>query len=106
MEEKKLEDLLADVKDAIESPTIPKIYMNGFINSYGPADVVLVIQQNGKSMVVLNMSYTTAKTLAEKFNALIKRFEQQTGHEIMSIDTVKAKIEKEAEKGELNANLG
>jgi len=105
MEENELANLLAQVNAAMESETIPKIYVNGFINSYGPADVVLVLQQNGKSMVVVNMSYTTAKTLVEKFSALIKGFEQTTEHEIMSIDTVKAKIETQKGKDKGNASL-
>jgi hypothetical protein len=105
MEEEKQENLLAQVKAAMESETVPKIYVNGFINSYGAADVVLVFQQNGKNMIVVNMSYTTAKTLAEKFSALIKAFEQTTEHEIMSIDTVKAKIAKQKGNDKGNASL-
>lgn len=99
MEEEKHEVLLAQIKDALESETVPKIYVNGFINAYNVADVILVFQQNNKNVVVINMSYTTAKTLAEKFSALIKGFEQTTEHEIMSIDTVKAKLEKEKARG-------
>lgn len=105
MEEEKHEKLLSQVKAAMESETVPKIYANGFINTYGAADVVLILQQNGKNMIVVNMSYTTAKTLAEKFSALIKAFEQTTEHEIMSIDTVKAKMEAQKGKDKGNASL-
>ena len=104
MEEGKQENLLVQVKAAIESETVPKIYANGFINSYGAADVVLVLQQNGQNMIVVNMSYTTAKTLSEKLSNLIKKFEQSTGHEIMSIDTVKARLEQQKQEGKDKEN--
>ena len=98
MEEAK--PLLDQIQAALEADTVPKIYVNGFINAYNVADVILVFQQNNKNVAVINMSYTTAKTLAEKLGGLIKGFEITTEHEIMSIDTVKAKIEKKGKEGE------
>lgn len=105
MEEKKSEDLVAQLKEAIELETVPKIYINGFINAYNVADIVLLLKQNQKNVIVVNMSYTTAKSLAEKLSGLIKSFEQKTEHDIMSIDTVKAKLAKYEEKGKGNESL-
>jgi nucleoside-triphosphatase THEP1 len=86
---------LADqIKLAIESENIPKFYINGFVNAYHIADVILVCTRNGKVELAINMSYTTAKTLAEKLNALITTFEKRTNHDIMTIDTIKEKISK------------
>ena len=89
MEEKKSEDLVAQLKEAIELETVPKIYINGFINAYNVADVVLLLKQNQKNVIVVNMSYTTAKSLAGKLSDLIKSFEKKTETKLCRLMSLK-----------------
>lgn len=62
----------------------PQIYFNGFTTSIGMGDVLLELDRNGKSVVVLNMSYTLAKTLAQSLSQLLATLEEKTGNSIMT----------------------
>lgn len=94
MEEERIEDLTKKIQEAIESESVSKFYANGFINAYHLADIIIIFKRNGKNEVAINMSYTTAKSFAEKINALITDFERRTEHEIMTIDTIKERLSK------------
>jgi hypothetical protein len=54
---------------------VPQIYFNGFVSTMSSGDVLTVLERNGKPVVVLNMSYTVAKTLALSLGQLISQFE-------------------------------
>ncbi len=41
-----------------------QIYFNNFVNNIGPGDITTVLMRNTVAVAVLNMSATTAKTLA------------------------------------------
>ena len=69
-----------------------KFYCNGFITGTGAADVVLLLQQNNQVVASVNLSYTTAKSLAEKLAELMKKFEADTEHKIMTTDTIQTKL--------------
>jgi len=71
---------------------IPVIYFNAFIVFLGQADVGIVLQANGKETCVLNMSYTTAKTLVEQLGNTIRNFEEKTGNPIMTSDFITKKM--------------
>ncbi len=92
--EDKVEDLTKQITEAIESEAIPKFYVNGFVNAYHLADIIVIFKRNGRNEIALNMSYTTAKSFAEKLTTLINDFEKKTGHEIMTIDVIKDKIKR------------
>ncbi|MGB4948657.1 MAG: hypothetical protein WBQ05_15865 [Candidatus Competibacter denitrificans] len=68
------------------------VYFNGFAVAVGPSDVVLALQLNGKPNLVLNTSYTVAKTLAESLAAVITELEQKAGTKIMTTQVVSAAI--------------
>lgn len=80
------------IRQVIASKEIPKLYINGFVNFYGAADVGIILKTNDVPTVMLNMSYTVAKTLAEKLNKLVVNFEEQTGNIIMTTDYIEGKI--------------
>lgn len=85
--------------------TIPEgvqdLYANGFTANIGNTDVCVVLNKNGKPVYNLNMSYTFAKTLAQKLDVLIKHLEGKTGQRIMTSDEVvsQLKLQLEKEKG-------
>jgi hypothetical protein len=51
--------------------SVPQIYFNGFVSTMSSGDVLTVLERNGKPVVVLNMSYTVAKTLAISLGQLV-----------------------------------
>lgn len=85
------------VKEAMASEQILNLYANGFICSNTNADVIIILKNNDKAISVINLSYTTAKTLSEKLGQVIREFEKITGNSIMTINSIDDKL-KEASK--------
>ena len=86
---------------AAASPDVPKLYANGFVTAFGNADTTIMLQQNGVPVAMLNLSFTTAKSLALKVGGLIKDIEAKTGNTIMTTENVDAslgRIKKEPKK--------
>jgi hypothetical protein len=81
------EKLKEVIQKAIES-NIETIYFNGFTNSVGVGDVVIVLHRNGKPIAILNASYTVAKSLAIKLNELIGFLESKTDQKMLTTDQV------------------
>ena len=63
------------VREAIGSPDVPQSYANGFAIGMSNADTHILFQLNGKPVVMMNMSYTLTKTLHQKLENMIERFE-------------------------------
>lgn len=82
----------AQLRQALEDPSIPKMYFNGFINVIGTADIIIVIKQNDRPIALLNTSYTVAKTLVEKLGKTISSLETQTGNTIMTTDYIEMRM--------------
>ena len=79
------------------------VYANGFEVSITAADVRVALMVNGAKSAVLNLSFTSAKTLARHLNGLMDKFEGVSGHPIMVIEEVNEhlkKLGKELEKQE------
>jgi len=81
-------DLEEQIRNALQDESVPKIYLNGFVNSLGAGDVMVVLLRARQPVAVLNMSYTVAKTLAQKLGTMIVELENQSGNVIMSTDDV------------------
>ena len=77
----------------------PAIYFNGFAMAIATGDVVIALQLNGKPTMVMNTSYTVAKSLAESLSKVIGELEQKTGTTIMTVQTVAASIAKGPNQG-------
>lgn len=73
------------------SPDIPKIYTNGFLSGHSRSDVYVILERNGHQVAVVNMSFTTAKSLQESLAKTISSLELKTDHVIMTIDDVPIK---------------
>lgn len=76
------------IEKVLHDPTIPKLYANTFAAGYSPSDVYMVLSQNGEPVAVVNMSFTTAKSLQQALGATISRLEALTDHVIMTMDEV------------------
>src|SRR5262245_5976047 len=76
------------VDAALDDPTVPKIYANGFMMTVTNADLVIVLQVATRPKAVLNMSYTLAKTLQERLGRAIAEFEAKTGRTMLTTDNV------------------
>lgn len=77
---------------ALSDPELPKLYCNGFIVSVGTGDVFFVLKLNETPVAILNVSYTVAKTLAQKLSSAIANLEDRTGNSIMTTDDVTTKM--------------
>ena len=66
----------------------PALYANGFVNGLGLTDSYLVLQANGRSVAVVNMSLSVAKTLGQSLLAMVESFEQATGQEVSTLDQI------------------
>jgi len=83
------EETRQQVMSALSNPDIPHIYFNGFINSIGLGDIMVILTQSVNQVAVLNMSYTVAKTLVEKIGASIAEIENKSGNTILTTDDIK-----------------
>lgn len=86
------------VTNIIRSGDIPHLYANGFITALGNGDVVLALQRNATPVAVINLSYTVAKTLAQKLGRIIEDFEQNADHTIMTTETVDRALTKQSRR--------
>jgi hypothetical protein len=58
---------------------VPHIYVNGFQTGLTNSDLVLACERNGQPAALINMSFTTAKTLAIALHNTISSMEEKTG---------------------------
>lgn len=63
----------------------PSLYVNGFVNGMGITDTYLVLQTNGQTTLVVNMSLSLAKTLGQSLLTQVERFEKQTGQSVLTL---------------------
>ncbi len=63
---------------------VPKIYFNGFQTALTNADVVLTAECNGEPVALVNMSFTTAKTLAKALVDTISMLEVKSDREMLT----------------------
>lgn len=83
-------DLDAVLLEALARDDVPKIYANGFGVGLSNADVFVVFQKFGpKPVAVLNLSYTLAKTLAQRLGQVVSEFERAVGDQnILTTDRI------------------
>lgn len=98
MESKTSKKELEKVKFAFESEDVPKQYFNGFSNTVGPGDIIMTLFKNGKPFIVLNTSYTVAKSLSQGLLNIIKNLEKNTNNEIMTINYISQKMKMDNEE--------
>lgn len=67
---------------------IPHIYFNGFAVAIGAGDLTMVLERNNVPVATLNLSFTEAKTLAQKLGGLVALLEEKSGNTIMTTDDI------------------
>ncbi len=85
------------LKDAVTRPDVPKIYANGFSVGLSNADIMIIFQKFGPAPVaIVNLSYTLAKTLAQRLGALVAEFEATIGQDILTTDRIDLAVKHKA----------
>lgn len=82
-------------KNALQKEGVPNLYMNGFISGVGLGDAYLILQTNGKTTAILNMSLPTLKTLAGNLMATIQRVEEKMEQETPTLQELQQQLSKE-----------
>jgi hypothetical protein len=91
MEHKIIKPPEIDLQKIINSEEVHKTYVNGFATFRGNSDMGVVFICNGKTNLLVNMSFTLAKTLSEKLARMVDEFEEITGIEIITTDIIDEK---------------
>src|SRR5262249_9708619 len=77
------------IRQSIDRAEVPKIYSNAFSLALSNADIAIVFQRFGERPVaVVNLSYTLAKTLAQRLGGLVQEFESKISQEILTTDRI------------------
>jgi hypothetical protein len=97
MEEQE-KSLQEQITQALGDETLPVIYFNGFANTAGSGDVVIVLMRHNKPVAILNLSHSVAKSLAARLSDVISTLEQRTGNIIMSADDMYQKLTESGSK--------
>jgi len=75
---------------------VPQLYANGFANTLGVGDVVLVLERNDQPVAILNLSYTVAKTLSLSLSRIVALLEERSNREIMTTHDIESLFKDEA----------
>lgn len=78
---------------ALTSDEIQKIYSNGFAVAHSNSDVSIILQQHATPVGVVNMSFTLAKSLAQRLSEMINDIENRTGTPVLSTFEIDAASE-------------
>ncbi len=80
------------------TPELPKLYANGFATGYSASDMYIIGQVNGNPSFLLNMSFSSAKSLKVMLDDLITRFEKTAEFEIHSSEEIANTINKNTQQ--------
>lgn len=64
----------------------PMLYANGFVNGLGLTDSYLVLQANGRSVAVVNLTLSVAKSLGQSLLAMVDQYERAQGQTVPTIE--------------------
>lgn len=70
----------------------PTLYANGFVNGLGLTDAYIVLQTNGRSVAVVNLSLAAAKTLGQSLLEMVDSFERETGNKVATINQLQEQV--------------
>ena len=89
------EQVQQTISSAFNDPNIARFYINGFHLGQGLSDVFIIMMNNGKAFGIMNMSFTTAKTLMVSLQEIMTNFEQKMDQKILTLYDIKEKVEPE-----------
>jgi len=89
------------IAEILHNPELPRYYANGFTTALGNSDVSLILQQHGRPVAIVHLSFVLAKTLAQKLGQAIVELETDIEISIPTTDLVeKKRLEKQKEENE------
>jgi hypothetical protein len=83
---------------AVRDPNVHRIYTNGFTLGITNADAHVVLQWFGRPIAVVNLSYTLAKTLAQRLTKLVEEWELRTRQNLQTTDAIDEAFKDESKK--------
>jgi hypothetical protein len=83
----------AMIHGALSSPA-PRLHANAVGLAVAGSDVLITLWANGQPVGVLNVSFTTAKSIAIDLSNLLKEIETAVGHQISTPKEVQEGIER------------
>lgn len=90
---------LAALAAAQSDPAVARIYANGFAVGLTNADAVIVLQLSGHPVAIVNLSYTLAKTLAQRLGRIVAELETAIDTTLVTTDKID-EVFKEKKKSE------
>ncbi|MBF0459408.1 MAG: hypothetical protein HQK99_16075 [Nitrospirae bacterium] len=72
-----------------ELRVLPQVYFNNTVVTLSASDFYIRLERNGAPVVILNASYTAAKTLSLQISELVKDLEEKAKIEIITMEDVK-----------------
>ena len=101
---------MADPKIAVQEATsqvqninIPLVYANGFVSNLGSSDISIILLVDASPALKLNLSYTSAKTLANMLVDVVETLEKATSKKIMDSKEVEIGLRTFVEAKKKNA---
>lgn len=86
------------VQTALSDQTVQRVYANGFALGLTNADITVVLQQNAQPIAVLNLSFTLAKTLAQRLGRVVSEFEEKLSTTLVTTDKIDEAFASKSEK--------
>jgi hypothetical protein len=71
---------------------ITDYYVNGFTAGYSATEVHLILNEHGKDLCLVQLSFPTAKSLLNVINKILKSYEEKTQTIIPTLDELQSKI--------------
>ena len=84
-----------DISTVLNNPQVPKLYINRTLVGNTVSDMFVIAQSTGTPPTVVQMSFITAKTLAEDILRMVSEFESKTGQKILSMKEIQDKMAKQ-----------
>jgi hypothetical protein len=81
------------IKRALTDADVPKLYANNFVCSLSVSDLSLIGRRNDSAEFVLNLSYTSAKSLQQLLGEMIEKLESHTGQAILTTKMIEQALE-------------
>jgi hypothetical protein len=84
-----------DIAAILNNPQVPKLYINRALVGNTASDMFVIAQSTGTPPTVVQLSFTTAKTLAMDILGMISQIENQTGQKILTMRDIQEGISKQ-----------
>ena len=84
-----------DISTILNNPQVQKLYVNRTVVGNTISDMFIITQSTGTQPTLVQMSFTTAKTLADDLLRMISEFEDKTGQKVLSMKDIQERMAKQ-----------